>query len=229
VQHVGRLPADAKILDFGIGWGRIIRFFLKDVDTGGLHGVDVRSDFIEICRLARLPVQIIQTTPTGTLPYPKDFFDIVYAYSVFTHLPEDMQHLWLAEIARVLRPGGLFVATVQPPRFLHFCRSIDEKAAAESGWLAALRNHVKSRTHLDEDLARDGIIYFPSGGGPALPSATYGDIILSPNYIKTHWSTCFRVIEVLDDPARFTQAVVTAVTPVTLWGKLSAIFRSAPH
>ena len=38
--HVGPIESCRAVLDFGCGWGRIIRFFLKDVEPEKLLGVD---------------------------------------------------------------------------------------------------------------------------------------------------------------------------------------------
>ena len=46
------------------------------------------------------------------LEYSAETFDLVYAISVFTHLPERYQLLWLEEFRRILRPGGVLVLTV---------------------------------------------------------------------------------------------------------------------
>ena len=40
------------------------------------------------------------------LPYANGSFDFVYAFSVMTHLPENLQHVWIDECLRALRPGG---------------------------------------------------------------------------------------------------------------------------
>ena len=40
------------------------------------------------------------------LPYGDDSFGLAYLFSVFTHLPEPLQHAWVREFRRVLRPGG---------------------------------------------------------------------------------------------------------------------------
>ena len=68
----------------------------------------------------------------GACPYPDDSFDVVYACSVFSHLPETLHLLWLAEIRRVLRPGGVLVATTlseSAVRFAAEARARGEYAA----------------------------------------------------------------------------------------------------
>jgi SAM-dependent methyltransferase len=44
-------------------------------------------------------------------PYPDDNFDLVYAVSVLTHLTPQLADAWIADFARVLRPGGLLFVT----------------------------------------------------------------------------------------------------------------------
>ena len=47
--------------------------------------------------------------PIATLPAMT--FDLIYAHSVFTHIPLERQAAWLEEMRRLLRPGGLLAAT----------------------------------------------------------------------------------------------------------------------
>jgi len=46
------------------------------------------------------------------LPYGDSAFDLVYAISVFTHLPEALQRAWIEELHRVLEPGGILLLTL---------------------------------------------------------------------------------------------------------------------
>jgi ubiquinone/menaquinone biosynthesis C-methylase UbiE len=55
------------------------------------------------------------------LPFPDASFDVVFAVSVFSHLDEKPQFGWLWEILRVLRPGGLFLASTHSEK-LKFSR-----------------------------------------------------------------------------------------------------------
>jgi len=42
--YVGPLATCENVLDFGCGWGRIIRFFLKDLDSIHLWGADPATE-----------------------------------------------------------------------------------------------------------------------------------------------------------------------------------------
>ena len=39
-----------KLLDFACGYGRMIKFFMKDIHPGKLYGSDVRKESIDLCR-----------------------------------------------------------------------------------------------------------------------------------------------------------------------------------
>ena len=93
------------VLDFGCGCGRVVRYW-KDLDGPAIYGSDFNSKLIEWCqenlRFAKFTVNGLEPP----LEYPDDFFDFIYALSVFTHLTEELQDAWVVELARVLRPGG---------------------------------------------------------------------------------------------------------------------------
>jgi SAM-dependent methyltransferase len=105
-----RLDEFHSILDFGCGCGRSLRAFRgESID---LSGSEIDAEAIAWCR-ANLPVARWETN--GELP-PLVFndaqFDLIYAISVFTHIDEAHQSQWLAELKRVVRPGGLVLLTV---------------------------------------------------------------------------------------------------------------------
>lgn len=124
-------PPRMRLLDFGAGWGRTIRPFLRDVEFAGLFGFE--PDFL-FCTLARAlnPYAAFLTggtTPAGELP--GGFFDVVFSWSVFSHLSPASAALWLQELARALVPGGTLVFTTWGARFLHRLRN--EAAARAAG------------------------------------------------------------------------------------------------
>ena len=72
---------DAVILDYGCGWGRIIRFFLTVYDNRNVYGVDVDPDMVEYCQ------SLIGTgryAPTSGRP-PLDFEDGSIDSSLWTY------------------------------------------------------------------------------------------------------------------------------------------------
>jgi SAM-dependent methyltransferase len=96
--------ATAPVLDFGCGAGRVARHW-NGVDLD-LRGCDVNPRMVEWCR-EHLPFGRFEVTGLAPpLPYADGSLGLVYAFSVFTHLPEALQLEWMTELRRVLRPGG---------------------------------------------------------------------------------------------------------------------------
>jgi SAM-dependent methyltransferase len=106
-RHGTRLEDVASILDFGCGCGRVIRH-LSHL-SAQIDGTDRDARAIAWCRrnlpFARFEVNDLQPP----LNYADEAFSLIYALSVFTHLPEALQRPWLEELVRVLAPGGFLL------------------------------------------------------------------------------------------------------------------------
>jgi len=202
-----KIQQGSRVLDFGVSWGRIIRFFLKDVEPGNLYGVDTNAEFLRAAQQTNVPGHLHQIDPLGQLPYDGQYFDLIYAYSVFTHLPEHVQDRWLAEIARTLQPGAIFLATVEPPRFLDFFAHLNPEDETLHPWHAAMARKIHIDPGLKTRLQVSGFAYIPDGAGV---DEVYGDCIMTSAYVREHWGQFFEIISYLDDPKRFWQAVVVA-------------------
>lgn len=137
VTHCG-LSATSALLDVGCGFGRLAIGVLDRVGPiRGYCGVDVSAAAVAWCRrhlgrgrpsfqFTRLDVRNERYNPGGEvitgafrLPFNDAAFDIAYAYSVFSHMELGDIDRYLAELRRVLRPGGwafvtLFVADEVP-------------------------------------------------------------------------------------------------------------------
>jgi SAM-dependent methyltransferase len=102
--HVGAGP----LLDLGCAYG----FLLARFDDGRpLHGCDVSAWAVEKAR-ARLPrAEFHVTDASAALPYPDGTFEAVLCTDVLEHLPHQAQGPLVAEVARVLAPGGRFGLT----------------------------------------------------------------------------------------------------------------------
>lgn len=99
------LPAGSRVVDLGCGSG---------VFTNALHrrgyqcaGVDLSPKLIAIARANFSGIEF-HTGDIERLPFPDGSFDGVLLSGVLHHLPE--RSLCAAEVFRILRPGGKFVA-----------------------------------------------------------------------------------------------------------------------
>jgi SAM-dependent methyltransferase len=126
-------------LDFGCGCGRLARYVAALPDVVKLHGVDVDADLVDWASRA-LPEsgRFATMRPDPPLDFAQAAFDVVYAISIFTHYTEGEQRAWLDELARILRPGGLLIATtIAPSRAGEFpgITARDRARLAETGFL----------------------------------------------------------------------------------------------
>ena len=113
---VAAVPADwtwqgKRVLDFGCGAGRTLRHFLVEAAEAEFWGCDIHASSIEWVN-ANLspPVRAFVNSERPPLPRPDHSFDLIYAFSVFTHIT-DAWSAWLLELHRLLAPGGLLVAS----------------------------------------------------------------------------------------------------------------------
>jgi SAM-dependent methyltransferase len=109
VRRTGReLEELDAVLDFGCGCGRVMRRW-ANMAGPTFYGSDYNPKFIAWCR-ENLPFARFEVNGLAPpLPFADGQFDLVYALSVFTHLTEPLQRQWIAELRRVIKPGGLIL------------------------------------------------------------------------------------------------------------------------
>jgi ubiquinone/menaquinone biosynthesis C-methylase UbiE len=128
--HAGAFDPDKRLLDFGSGWGRIIRTFMPHFELRNLVGLEPYSLFCHTARALNPYVSFLNSSAEPPSPLANGSFDYVVSWSVFSHLPEHLARAWLAEFARVCRPGALICVTTWGERFLDRLDSDAAKKAA---------------------------------------------------------------------------------------------------
>lgn len=108
-RNGGDFASMARVLDFGCGCGRLARH-MPHFTRAEFHGCDLHPRLIEWCQ-DNLEGQYIVNNLTPPLPYDDAYFDGLYMLSVFTHLRLDTQNLWIREMARIMKPGGVALVT----------------------------------------------------------------------------------------------------------------------
>lgn len=203
------LNKERKILDFGCGWGRIIRFFFKDVRDENLLGIDVDPAMINICN-ETLGRGIYKTAnPQPPVEFISDnSLDIIFAYSVFSHLSEETAEHWIKEFSRILRPGGIFIATTQARYFLDFCQQFKEHPELiQTGWHKTLSQAFPDINRAISDYESGNFVHSPTGAGDVRNSSFYGETIIPRTYIKNHYEKYLKLRDFFDDVNRLPQAL----------------------
>jgi len=115
------LRPEHRFLDIGCGNIRAGRHFITHLNPGHYIGIDISPKV-----LADALKQIVRYGLESKLPYlyyidttdyscfPAEYFDVVQAHSVFSHLPIDQISQVLSSVRRVLKPGGFFDFTFIP-------------------------------------------------------------------------------------------------------------------
>jgi SAM-dependent methyltransferase len=121
-----RLEDLASILDFGCGCGRVTRRLAGL--PGEVRGSDFDGGAVAWCRENLRFGSFTQNGLEPPLPVPDAGVDLVYAFSVLTHLPVPVQHAWFEELTRILGPGGLLLVSTHGERYLERLDAAEQEA-----------------------------------------------------------------------------------------------------
>ncbi|MBM3882468.1 MAG: methyltransferase domain-containing protein [Verrucomicrobia bacterium] len=107
------LQPGESVLDVGCGTGMLLIEAAKRVGPSGtLHGIEPSSEMVAHARRKAAAESVTAHFAEGSaerLPFPDASFDVVFCTMVLHHLPVPMHATAIAEMHRVLRPGGRIV------------------------------------------------------------------------------------------------------------------------
>jgi ubiquinone/menaquinone biosynthesis C-methylase UbiE len=111
--ELARLQPGAEALDVGCGTGTLALAVARRVGASGrVVGIDPSAQQIARARAKaarrHAPIEF-RTGVIEALPFPDQTFDVVFSTLMMHHLPAPLKRQGLAEIARVLKPGGRLV------------------------------------------------------------------------------------------------------------------------
>jgi SAM-dependent methyltransferase len=167
-----------RVLDWGIGCGRVAvplkRAFLNDAE---ILGVDIDRDNVDWCERHLTDVKVQMGDYYPPLNFESGSIDLIYGISVMTHLSRDAQAVWLRELRRILRQGGICILTTH-----------GEYAISLVDWFpsAVYRDIMKlgiSDVMLDDNL----------GPHLAIPGYYRGTFQLR-RQVEEHWSKYLKIV-----------------------------------
>lgn len=179
--HRPLFGSNLSVLDWGVGCGRVARHLAPGIGAG-FHGCDIDADNVAWCA-ENLPGRFAPSKLEPPLPYADGTFDLIYGVSVFTHLRQPWEQRWLAELRRVLKPGGVVMVTVHGQTAIDFAgltpadyRALQNRVAQEGLAMTSTNNQL------------DGFVDHPD---------EYVNVFHSPDYIQREWSRFFTDIRLI--------------------------------
>ena len=122
-EHCRRPLTNQRILDYGSGWGRLLRLMLWHSNPDRLAGVDPWERSIEVCRQDNVLGRITQSDYLPVDLPVEGSFDLAYAFSVFTHTSENATRAALSAVRKCISPDGLFAITIRPVEYWELSRN----------------------------------------------------------------------------------------------------------
>ncbi|WP_245238563.1 class I SAM-dependent methyltransferase [Methylobacterium platani] len=176
---VGR-RAGIEILDWGCGHGRIARHFVQNWPEARITGADIDAENAGWCarHLDGRFVTVPLLPPTGL---PAASFDGIFGVSVMTHLTAEAQDAWLAEIARLLKPGGVALITFSGP--------------AATAYTSVFRSPDWWQAWCDSGF--DDSQHDPALDGKIGDDSYYRNTLHSPDYTLKVWSRHLEVVDIV--------------------------------
>jgi 2-polyprenyl-3-methyl-5-hydroxy-6-metoxy-1,4-benzoquinol methylase len=168
-ELTGKDLIKARVLDYGCGWGRLIRLLYKYVSYENIYGADPWDRSIDLCKQygVKANLAVCDYVPQQ-LPFEQKF-DLIYAYSVFTHLSEKTTKTVLSTLRRYMDDNGILVITIRPKEFWSFHRQ------------------GKFKQEMYQMHEQTGFAFTPHRRAPINGDITYGDTSISLDYLKENF------------------------------------------
>lgn len=137
-----------RLFDFGCATGRFLRHvdLYSDCQAFGSDLAPANVNWVK--RHLPASLNVIENSTNAKLPFENRFFDVVTAFSVFTHIDIDWEG-WLAELIRITKPEGMLYITIQNQAA--WDKVIDRPGALEHLMRA---NKIDGNLQVDEELFR---------------------------------------------------------------------------
>jgi len=164
----------AKILDFGVGYGRNVRSMMYFTDPENIFGVDAWAHSLDLAKSDGILCHLLASDPSPEkLPIEDESIDVAIAFSVFTHISPKSANASLEAIRRSLKPGGIAILTIRPVEYWTVGGQKFRASEAEKLIDEHYRNEIAFTPH---DYSAD---------------AQYGDTTIDPKFfVRPGWEIC---------------------------------------
>ncbi|MBS1510379.1 MAG: class I SAM-dependent methyltransferase [Bacteroidetes bacterium] len=118
--HINFSEPGKSLLDWGCGPARVVRHIpgLLPVQQH-VFGCDYNAAYVNWCSKNITGIQFFRNELEPPTIFQPAALDGVYALSIITHLSAINHEKWIAELERILKPGGVLLLTTQGNQFKH--------------------------------------------------------------------------------------------------------------
>ncbi|HVV32347.1 MAG TPA: class I SAM-dependent methyltransferase [Caulobacterales bacterium] len=205
LDFIGAVGADARLVDFGCGWGRHVRVFLKDFAPHNMFGVDIDADNIALCRELLPDVNFLRCQEGAPLGIASGSVDLAISFSVFSHLSEASARFWLNELARITKPGGSIIVTSWGKALFDIVERIKRTGETSVPWEHNIARAFVNFDEIGPRYAAGEYIFGRHGNSGSLDPDLYGISLMPKQWVERNAPVTLRAF--VDDPKVLPQAV----------------------
>ncbi len=166
-------------LDFSCSSGRVVRPLAAALSDVQWHGCDPNAGAIGWAREHAPGIEFFVSDTSPPLPFDDRALDLVFAISVWSHYSEAAALRWLAEMRRVIRPGGHLILTTHGLQAcVWFTQNRDQWIEARLGghWIAHTAHQLERAGHCFWDV-------FGQGGDWGVLDQDWGLAFFTPEWL----------------------------------------------
>ncbi|MBX3363157.1 MAG: class I SAM-dependent methyltransferase [Phycisphaeraceae bacterium] len=192
------------MLDFGCASGRVLRHFACQADGLEVWGCDISPSHVAWVRRHLPPsIKMFDNHALPSLPLEDNSFDLVYAFSVFSHLDEH-ELGWLLELRRILRPGGFAYLTTHTD---HTWSILKPEHGVYQGLLTRMEGSdppiERSPEMFKSPLPAERVVFWAKG------ATVYGrNVFHSTDYIRATWGRFFEISAIHREGAYYQDVIL---------------------
>jgi hypothetical protein len=151
-EPLGGLQQLERVLDFGSGWGRLTRALLHHVPPERIWACDIYSDAVGWQAETFGVNGLVSVTDPARFALPLDY-SIVFAGSVFSHLPDGLFQRWLRRLHAATAPRGLLAFSVHDAAYAPEGQAIGADGIGYAEWSesGSLDARIYGRSYVEQN------------------------------------------------------------------------------
>ena len=196
-RHGVNIKQGFRIYDLGCASGRVTRHFLSQEKKLELWASDINKNHVEwVTKYLEERINVFQNHSLPHLPCEDNYFDLIYAFSVFTHI-DAFETAWLLELRRILKPGGFAYLTTHSDHTW----SIMKKGMPI--FEALLKHPDFTSNDVKNDMPSNKMVYRWQSR-----ESYRANVFYDTEYIRNIWGRYFEIVEIIQEGCFYQDVVL---------------------